>query len=41
MPVLFAANSLDQLEDVVGGFFDTVDDDGVARRTAARELADA
>ncbi len=40
-PVLFAANSLDQLEDVVGGFFDTVDDDGVARRTAARELADA
>ena len=38
---LTAYGSLDQLEDVVGGFFDTVDDDGVARRTAARELADA
>lgn len=26
-PILYAAESLDQLEDVVGGFFDTVDDE--------------
>ncbi len=30
-PVLFRAESLDQLEDVVGGFFDTVDDDSADR----------
>ena len=29
-PVLFCAESLDQLEDVVGGFFDSVTDDAVA-----------
>ena len=29
-PVLFCADSLDQLEDVVGGFFATVSDDSVA-----------
>ncbi len=33
-PVLFCADSLDQLEDVVGVFFDTVDDDAVARLLA-------
>jgi phenylalanine-4-hydroxylase len=30
-PVLFAAESLGQLEDVVGGFFETADDDTPAR----------
>jgi phenylalanine-4-hydroxylase len=30
-PVLFGAASFDQLEDVVGGFFETVDDDTPAR----------
>src|SRR5699024_11826388 len=30
-PVLFAARSMDHLEDVVGDFFATVDDDVVAR----------
>jgi phenylalanine-4-hydroxylase len=30
-PVLFCADGIDQLEDVVGGFFDTVADDTVAR----------
>ena len=34
-PILFRAESLDHLEDVVGGFFDTVDDDAVARLRAA------
>jgi phenylalanine-4-hydroxylase len=34
-PVLFCADSLDQLEDVVGGFFDTVGDDTVARMLGA------
>ena len=29
--VLFAAASLDQLEDVVGGFFDSVDDESAHR----------
>lgn len=33
-PVLFAADSLDQLDDVVGTFFETVDDDTVARLRA-------
>lgn len=33
-PVLFCADSLDQLEDVVGVFFDTVDDDLAARLRA-------
>ncbi len=30
-PVLFAARSWDQVQDVVGGFFATADDDAVAR----------
>ena len=30
-PLLFCAESFDEVEDVVGGFFDTVDDDVVAR----------
>ena len=30
-PVLFRAESLDHLEDVVGGFFATVDDDVAVR----------
>jgi phenylalanine-4-hydroxylase len=30
-PLLFCAESFDEIEDVVGGFFDTVDDDVVAR----------
>lgn len=30
-PVLFAAESLGHLEDVVGGFFDAADDDAPAR----------
>ncbi len=34
-PVLFCADSLDQLEDVVGGFFDTVSDDSVAGMLAS------
>ena len=34
-PVLFAADSLEQLLDVVGGFFATCDDDSPARRGAA------
>ena len=33
-PVLFRAESLTQLEDVVGGFFATVDDDLAARLRA-------
>ena len=33
-PVLFRAESLDHLEDVVGGFFATVDDDLAARLRA-------
>jgi phenylalanine-4-hydroxylase len=32
-PILFCADSFDHVEDVVGGFFDTVDDDLVARLT--------
>lgn len=32
-PVLFAADSWQQVHDVVGGFFETVDDDGAARLT--------
>ena len=38
-PVLFAARSMDELEDVVGGFFESADDDTPARlgiATAAR-----
>ena len=34
-PVLFRADGIDQLEDVVGGFFDTVADDTVARILAS------
>ncbi len=34
-PVLFCADGIDQLEDVVGGFFDTVADDTVARILAS------
>ena len=30
-PILYAAESMDQLEDVVGGFFATADDDTPAR----------
>jgi len=30
-PVLFAPDSMTHLTDVVGGFFDTVDDDAPAR----------
>ena len=33
-PLLFCAESFGQVEDVVGGFFDTVDDDAVARLLA-------
>ncbi len=33
-PLLFCADSFEQVEDVVGGFFDTVDDDSVARLQA-------
>ncbi len=33
-PLLFCAESFDHVEDVVGGFFDAVDDDLVARLTA-------
>ncbi len=33
-PVLFCAESLDQVEGVVGGFFDTVTDDAVAEMLA-------
>lgn len=33
-PVLFEAQSLDQLEGVVGAFFETVDDDLAARLRA-------
>ena len=33
-PVLFCAENLDELEDVVGEFFDTVDDDMPARLRA-------
>jgi len=35
-PVLFCADGLDQLEDVVGGFFDTVTDDTVAAMLPSR-----
>jgi phenylalanine-4-hydroxylase len=38
-PVLFCAESLDQLEDVVGRFFAEADDDTPARLTAARRHA--
>jgi phenylalanine-4-hydroxylase len=38
-PILYAAESMDQLEDVVGGFFATADDDTPAR--LARGLAAA
>lgn len=34
-PVLFCAESLDELDAVVGGFFDTVDDDAIARHRAS------
>ncbi len=34
-PVLYCAESMDQLEDVVGGFFATADDDAPARFAAA------
>ncbi len=30
-PVLFCAESFDEVEDVIGGFFDSIDDDAVAR----------
>ncbi len=33
-PLLFCADSFDQVEDVVGGFFETVDDEAVARLLA-------
>ncbi|MFI5101069.1 MAG: phenylalanine 4-monooxygenase [Actinomycetes bacterium] len=33
-PLLFCADSFQQVEDVVGGFFDSVDDDSVARLQA-------
>jgi phenylalanine-4-hydroxylase len=33
-PLLFCAESFEHVEDVVGGFFETVDDDMVARLTA-------
>ncbi len=33
-PLLFCADSFEQVEDVVGGFFDSVDDDSVARLQA-------
>jgi len=33
-PLLFCADSFEQVEDVIGGFFDTVDDDLVARLVA-------
>ena len=36
-PVLFAARSLGHLEDVVGDFFTTVDDDSAARLRAGAE----
>jgi phenylalanine-4-hydroxylase len=35
-PVLYAADSMAQLEDVIGGFFDTVDDATAARLRATR-----
>jgi phenylalanine-4-hydroxylase len=34
-PVLYAAASMDELEDVVGGFFASADDDTPARLAAA------
>lgn len=36
-PVLFAAESWQQVHDVVGGFFDTVDDDAAARLLPIRQ----
>jgi phenylalanine-4-hydroxylase len=36
-PVLFCAEGMDELEDVVGAFFDDVDDDLAARLRASRE----
>jgi phenylalanine-4-hydroxylase len=36
-PVLFCAEGMDELEDVVGAFFDEVDDDLAARLRASRE----
>jgi phenylalanine-4-hydroxylase len=38
-PVLFRAESLDQLDDVVGGFFEAVDDDLAARLRAEASAA--
>ncbi|MGZ8634536.1 MAG: phenylalanine 4-monooxygenase, partial [Solirubrobacteraceae bacterium] len=38
-PILYAAESMDQLEDVVGGFFATADDDTPARLTAGLATA--
>jgi phenylalanine-4-hydroxylase len=38
-PVLFCADSFEQVEDVVGGFFDAVDDDLTARLTAEAHAA--
>jgi phenylalanine-4-hydroxylase len=38
-PLLFAAESWQQVHDVVGGFFDTVDDDEVARLLASSVVA--
>jgi len=37
-PILFCGDSLEQVEDVVGGFFAVVDDDLVARLTAPLAL---
>ena len=38
-PILYAAESMDQLEDVVGGFFATADDDTPARLTGGLATA--
>jgi phenylalanine-4-hydroxylase len=38
-PVLFAAQSMDHLEDVVGGFFASADDDAPARYGVAGAVA--
>jgi phenylalanine-4-hydroxylase len=38
-PLLFAAASWQQVHDVVGGFFDTVDDDTVSQLLASSVVA--
>jgi phenylalanine-4-hydroxylase len=38
-PILYAAESMDQLEEVVGGFFATADDDTPARLTGGLATA--